>query len=588
MDKTIAAAITAATTNVNWLTSDRIEALAGGHGMLNIPVISIANVVAEELLRGADISVKFANVRHLPVEDVLLKAVAAARDAGADGANAALLSAAMLYIVGAKAQVGIPAGNRKLGAMARMIAGVDRCGVVAIPTAKMNNKISGFPAVQAIYKAMAEGKLSPVSGSRLPQNVGGGPLYGHSALGEDMIWPEMAANGARIGTQAMLDAMAGAGIHPHPFTAALFGAAAILEIIHPDAEVGQEYGQYQKINTSYLVGKAAAEMVQLPPKLHMKVTGEEYDTARVIGDMGLILKDAGGPSVIGMMALDEVFSAFQEGVAGFSGGPVNAPLGHVCAYAVVAMKALLQSRGDQSAACEAIAKDRASSSFDPEMAMIAINTVARKAAEVRGGPVTDTLIQATEPARCNALYRRAARSYEDLKAGMSLGDVVCKLDQERQETVEANANAMFSGMLGKDVKVHVTKLGPAARRKGRIVEKYWAFDALADVEVTVSGQTARLEGFVHDLLPKIVKGERTDVAWAVPLAAAVMSELYLASNTIINVTVPAAVAAAMGIMSPQQAAEVAEKACFITAGIPGARERAEQVARLAVRIAQAV
>src|SRR4030067_3202450 len=86
MDKTIVAAVTAATTNINWLTSDRIEALAGGHGMLNIPVIAIANVVTEELLRGANISVKFANVRHLPVQDVLGKAIAAAKDAGADGA----------------------------------------------------------------------------------------------------------------------------------------------------------------------------------------------------------------------------------------------------------------------------------------------------------------------------------------------------------------------------------------------------------------------------------------------------------------------------------------------------------------------
>jgi hypothetical protein len=587
MDKAIVAAVTAATSNVNWLTSDRIEALAGGHGMLNIPVIAIANVVTEELLRGADISMKFANVRHLPVEDTLAKAIAAAVDAGADGANAALLSAAMLYVVGTKAQVGIPAGNRKLGAMARMIAKVDRCGVVAIPTAKMNNKISGFPAVQAIYQAMAEGKLSPVSGRQLPQNVGGGPLYGHSALGEDVIWPEMATNGARIGTKAMLDAMAGAGIHPHPFTAALFGAAAILEIIHPDAEVGQEYGQYQKINTAYLVGKSASETAQLPAKLHMKVTGEEYDGARVIGDMGLILKDAGGPSVIGMMALDEIFSAFQEGIAGFSGGPVNAPLGHVCAYAVVAMKALLENKGDQNAAGDAIVRDRAGGSFDPEMALIAINTVARKAAEVHGGPVTDTLILATEPTRVNALYRRAAKAHADLIAGKSLADVVHALDQERQSTVEAHANAMFTGMIGKDVKVHVTKLGPAARRKGKIVEKYWAFDALADVTVTVDGQTARLEGFVHDLLPKIVKGERADVAWAAPLAAAVMSELYLASNTIINITVPAAVAAAMGTMAPQEAAAVAEGAGFITVGIPGARERAEQVARLAAKIAQA-
>jgi hypothetical protein len=220
------------------------------------------------------------------------------------------------------------------------------------------------------------------------------------------------------------------------------------------------------------------------------------------------------------------------------------------------------------------------------MALIAINTVARKAAEVRGGPVTDTLILATEPTRAIALYRRAAKAHADLTEGKSLADVVCDLDQERQATVETHANAMFSGMLGKDVKVHVTKLGPAARRKGKIVEKYWAFDALADVEVTVNGQTARLEGFVHDLLPKIVKGERTDVAWAVPLAAAVMSELYLASNTIINVTVPAAVAAAMGKMDPKEAAAVAERAGFITVGIPGARDRAEQVARLAAKIAQ--
>jgi hypothetical protein len=60
----------------------------------------------------------------------------------------------------------------------------------------------------------------------------------------------------------------------------------------------------------------------------------------------------------------------------------------------------------------------------------------------------------------------------------------------------------------------------------------------------------------------------------------------LASNTIINITVPAAVAAAMGIMDPKEAATVAERSGFITVGIPGARERAEQVARLAAKIAQ--
>ncbi|HMM41552.1 MAG TPA: hypothetical protein PKA95_06600 [Thermomicrobiales bacterium] len=585
-DRAVVAGVMAATANVNWLTSDRIEALAAGHGMLNISVIAIANVVTQELLRGVDISVKFANVRHQPVEDVLAKAIAAATKAGADGANAALLSAVTLYLAGAQAQVGIPAGNRKLGATARMIAKVDRCGVVAIPTAKMNNKISGFAAVQAIYQAMMEGKLSPVSGRSLPPNIGGGPIYGHSALGEDVIWPQMAANGARIGTQAMLDAMDGAGIHPHPFTAALLGAAAILEIIHPDAEVAEEHGAYGKVNPAYLVGKTAAETAGLPAKLHIKVTGEEYDTARVIGDLGLILKDVGGPSVIGMMALDEIISAFQEGIAGSSGGAVNPPLGHVCAYAIVAMKALLAQQGDQAAVADAIAQERGASSFDPEVALMSINTVSRKAAEVHGGPVTDTLILATEPARVNALYQRAVRTYSELSAGKSLADVVRDLDQERQETVEANCNAIFSSMLGKDVTVRVTKLAPAARRTSRRVTNFWAFDALADVEVSVDGQTARMEGFVHDVIPAMAQGEREDVAWAAPLAAAVMSELLLAGNSIINVTVPAAVAAAMGKHTPKEAATTAAQAAYVTVGIPGARQAAEKVAELAVRIGQ--
>jgi hypothetical protein len=284
------------------------------------------------------------------------------------------------------------------------------------------------------------------------------------------------------------------------------------------------------------------------------------------------------------MALDEIFSSFEEGIAGFSGGPVNAPLGHVCAYAVVAMKALLENKGDMDSAADAIAKDRSSNSLDPEMAMIAINTVARKATELRNGPVTDTLITATEPTRCKALYDRAVRTYEELNAGKDLEEIVSTLDQERQANVESNAGAMFSAALSKDVKVQVTKLCGAARRSGKIVERYWAFDAMADVEVTVDGQTAKLPGFVHDLLPKIVRGESEDVAWAAPLAAAVMSELYLASNTIINVTVPAAVAAAMGKMPPDEAARVAERGCFLTVGIPGARERAENVAKLAARI----
>ena len=50
------------------LTSDRIEALAGGHGMVNLALFSVADVIWEELKKGQSLEVKFANVRHLPVE----------------------------------------------------------------------------------------------------------------------------------------------------------------------------------------------------------------------------------------------------------------------------------------------------------------------------------------------------------------------------------------------------------------------------------------------------------------------------------------------------------------------------------------
>jgi hypothetical protein len=568
------------------MTNDRIQALTGGHGMLNLSVYAVANVLAEELMRGADVKVRFANVHSQQVDDVLKKAVESAKAAGADAANAALIAAVMLYLCGTEVQVGVPSGNRKLGAMARIVAGVDRCGIAAVPTGKMNNKVSGFPAVQAVYQAMVAGKLSPISGRSIPENVGGGPLHGHSSLGEDIIFPAMAENGAKVGTQAMQDAMAGAGMPVHPFTAALFGAAAILEIIHPDAALPEKYGPYHERTSVYLAGKSAVETAGLPEKVHVRITGEEYDTAALIGDLGLLLKDIGGPTVIGMMAFDEIIACFQESLAGFSGGPLNPPLGHICSDAVVALKVLRANKWNQAETAQSLCELRHNTSIDPEVALVAMNTVARKAAEVRPGPITDTLIQASEPARIDALYRRAERTRAGLDEGKSLADIVKEIEAERQGIVEARASAMFSQMAGKDIKVHVTKLVPGARRKGKLVETYIAFDPLADVDITVDGQTTKLKGVIHDLIPKVAKGERDDIAWAIPMVAAVLDEMTLMGNTIMNVTVPAAVAAAMGVMSPIEAAETASANAPLTTGIPGAKFRAELVANLAVRIVE--
>lgn len=584
--RVVSAAEMASVSDVSNLTADRIVALTGGHGMVNMAIHTVANVIAEELLKGVSLSIEFANVRRLPIEDLMEKAIKVAKASGADGANAALIVACIMYLAGSKAQVGIPAGNRKLGATARMLAGVDRSGVAAVPTAKMNNKISGFPAVAAIYQAMMDGKLTTFDGKNVPLFVAGGPLYGHSALGEDFIWPEMAENGARIGTQAMLDAMAGAGMHPHPFTAAILGSAAILEIIHPDAEVPEESGTYGRTSSVYLVGKAAVKTAGLPEKLHLKVTGEEFETAKIVGDVGLIIKDIGGPSVIGMMAFDEIFAAFAEGISGFSGSPVNAPIGHVGGYAVIGMKALIGNNGDVDKVAKMIAEERVACSFDPEVAMLSINTIARIANELHEGPVTNMLIEATDPARAKALHTRAEFAYDQLSSGKSLEEVVRILDDERIANVENNANRILTAMAGAEVKIEILKIVPGARRTSKLARKYLAFDPLVDVSLTVGENTAVMNNFVHELLPQISKGERPDIAWAAPLAGAVISELVLAAVSLLNIVVPAAVASAMKLHAPVDAAAIAEKAAHITAAIPGGKASATKVAKLALQIVE--
>jgi hypothetical protein len=580
-ERAILATIAGATANVDWLTSDRIEALTGGHGMLNLPVIAIADALAVELLRGADLNVKFANVARQPIDDLLAKAIEAARSAGADAANAALLSATMLYLAGAQAQVGIPAGNRKLGASARMIAGVDRCGVAAIPTGKKNNKISGFPAVQAVYQAMSEGRLSPVSGRAVPPGVGGGPIYGHSSLGEDVVFPAMAENGARIGTQAMLDALAGAGMPTAGFTAALFGAAAILEIIHPDADVREEYGSYGKVTSAFVAGSAAARTAGLPATLHVRLTQDVIATGKLIGDLGLILKDVGGPTVIGMMALDEIMQLFEE-LARF-GDP---PLGHLCADAVVAFKALLQEGATPRSVGAALIRARMQTSIDPDTTVLSMSTVARKAAQVRRGPVSETLLLASEPGRTDALYRRAAKSFDAMSAGGSLDALVQELDRERQTTVEQRVSARVSRELGKAVRIHLTKIATGARRQSKMARRWLAFDADIDAQISVDGVTTELPGFVHDLVPRVARGERSDIAWAITPVAYVVGELLVAGNSIVNVTVPAAMAAVLGLHPPAEAAEIAERAAYVSAGIPGSKARAESAATLARDIAE--
>jgi hypothetical protein len=100
-----------------------------------------------------------------------------------------MLSAVLLYFAGSKAQAGMPVGNRKISAMARIAAGVDRCGVASMPTNKWGNKVSGFPAVDAIYHEMVKGKLTDIKGKNIPKNIVA-LFVGHGSLGEEIILPQ--------------------------------------------------------------------------------------------------------------------------------------------------------------------------------------------------------------------------------------------------------------------------------------------------------------------------------------------------------------------------------------------------------------
>lgn len=577
-------AIEAAQSNIDNLTLDKVEAMTGGHGTLNIAEFCICNALVDELLCRKDVMISNDDTKNIALDDVLRKIIGVGKKAGADAANCALLSAVTLYLSGTTGvRAGVPAGNRKLGNMARMIAGADRCGVANIPTGKQGNKISGFPAVLAFYQALARGEITHIKGENLPFATMG-TAYVHSILGEHILFKEFIVNGVKVATEAMMNCMNNIGAMMYKgmaarLVAAIMGTATTAEIIHPDANVQYEDGTF--INSCVYSGKIAVRTAGLPEKVHLKVTGEEFDLGEIVGDIGLILKDIGCPTVVGMMAMVDLFSCFKEWL-NWPGGPPLTPLSYLCGDQIVAMRMLLKEEGKVEKVVDQLSTLR-DHKVDPEMSKLGLNIIARKAEQVHRGLVSKALIYATDAARVFILHYVADKTYEMLVAGKSLTETVDFLEREWQELVEASISKYLSDTEGKDITVKLTKvknLGRLAPNK-KDTNSFWALDVNADAEVTVNGKKTVLKGLAHEILPKIVtegkaSGEFID---CVGYAMYMLCNISYSSCTILDIVIPSAIASLLTEGKPKEISKEVIEAAYLSAAIPGSLSKAIEVAR---------
>ena len=570
MQKEILATFRAATAKPEYLTLDSLEAGLGGWGAFYLAIWAAANVIAKEIQKGKRLTLEVKNEAYTDLDEIAKKAIKKMMDYGADPSNAALCTAMLLYWVGADVASGIPAPNRKLGAVTRLAAGVPSGRVSSLPTEKQNNKISGFAATLAIYQAMEKEPLAPFDASLLPLGVGGGPILGHSAIGEDHLFPKLGKKLGTIGTQGMMKAYLSVGMKPNQWLSALFGTAATLEILHPDSYVGEEFGTYLKTRTPEVVGEAAVEAAQLPKTIHIRGTKEELKTAKVVGDIAIILKDSGTPTVVGMRMFCEICSIIQESLmigSGSGGGPLLLPLSHWVTSPTLALHLL--GKGASQEEIISTIQTTLNPYFQKEQAIVATNVLARKAEGLESGPLTKAILMATEPGQTNAIAKRAIYAYEQMQNGKSLTELVKDVQTKHIESI---CNAVAMTMSQKmDKKIEYIKLknvkAGSGRRSHPFAHRHFGFDAYVDVEVKIDGKVYELENVVGKAAPEaLLKGDKETLNVISTVTLAIMELLTIGACSM-DVVICACMAATRG-MNPEEAVKKATEAGNVYIAIP--------------------
>lgn len=569
MEKEIIATFRAATAKPDYLTVDKLDAGLGGWGAFNLGIWAASNIIAKEIQKGKKLKLEAIDEAYTEVDEIAKKAVNKLMQCGADPANAALTAALLLYWAGVNVQCGMPCPNRKLGAVTRMAAGIPSGRISSVPTEKQNNKISGFAATLAIYQALDKENLAPYDSNFLPLGAGG-PVIGHSAIGEDHLFPKLGQRLSRIGTAAMIKAYKSAGMKPNKWLAAIFGSAAALEIIHPDAYVGEEFGHFLVTRTPETVANTAVEEASLPKVIHIRGTGSELNTASVVGDLALILKDSGTPTVVGMIMFCEICSLIQEGSsigAGRSGGPLVIPLHHWVTSPVLALHLL--GKGASNDEIISVIQKTMGMHFQIEDAIVATNILARKAEAVEKGPLTEAIINATEPGLTNAVSKRAVHAYEEMKKGISLTGLLEDVQKRHIASIaDAVAKAM-SGRLGKDIEyIKFKKIHPGSgRRSHKFAQRHFAFDAYIDVEVKIDGKVYEIENVLAKAAPAaLLKGDKETID-AISAVSPAIIELLCSGACSMDVVVCACMASALG-MDPAEAAEKSAETANVIMALP--------------------